>query len=135
MIRRVLVGAATALALGSLSACGPTTYDESAATTEAPATAAVAPAGTTSELLELMLAEVAGLGAKVAANSGDGAAADRIEALWAAVADDIEATRPELVEDFLFVVSRAREAADRNRPADADRAYKNLQILVDAYLQ
>jgi hypothetical protein len=43
-------------------------------------------------------------------------------------------TQPELVPDFEFVVRRCRAAADRNRPADADRAFKNLTALVDAYL-
>ncbi|HAN35834.1 MAG TPA: hypothetical protein DCQ52_10435 [Acidimicrobiaceae bacterium] len=65
---------------------------------------------------------------------GDGAAATRIEQLWAAVSPEIEATQPELVPDFEFVIRRCRAAADRNRPADADRAFKNLTTLVQAYL-
>ena len=54
--------------------------------------------------------------------------------LWAAIEPGIEATQPELIEVFEFVVRRCRAAADRNRPADADRAFKNLDALVTAYL-
>ena len=123
------------LALGLMSACSPTTYDASAETT--PAVSAVTttlPSGTAAELLPLMLAEVQGLPLKVMNAEGDGAAATRIEQLWAAVQPEIEANRPELVADFEFVVRRSRDAADRNRPADADRAFKNLTSLVEAYL-
>jgi len=92
------------------------------------------PSGTAAELLPMMLAEVQGLPLKVMNAKGDGSAATRIEQLWAAVQPEIEANRPELVEDFEFVVRRSRDAADRNRPADADRAFKNLTSLVQAYL-
>jgi len=71
----------------------------------------------------------------VATNDGSGAAATRIEQLWAAVKPEIEANQPALVPDFEFVVRRCRAAADRKRPADADRAFKNLDTLVEAYLR
>lgn len=85
-------------------------------------------------MLPLLLAEVQGLPTRVMNADGDGAAATRIEQLWAAVSAEIEATQPELVPDFEFVIRRCRAAADRNRPADADRAFKNLTTLVQAYL-
>ena len=123
------------LALGLVSACSPTTYDSSAETVpEIDATTTTLPSGTAAELLPLMLAEVQGLPLKVMNADGDGDAARRIEQLWAAVRPEIEANRPELVADFEFVVRRTRDAADRNRPADADRAFKNLTSLVQAYL-
>ena len=61
------------------------------------------------------------------------AAAARIEQLWAALRADVESTAPDLVPDFEFVLRRCRSAVDRHRPADADRAYKNLDLLVAAY--
>jgi|JI10StandDraft_1071094.scaffolds.fasta_scaffold44680_3 hypothetical protein len=129
-----LLGAA--LVLGA-TACD-TTYDSSiSTTTEAPAESAPAstlPSGTAAELLPLLLAEVQALPNRVATNDGSGAAATRIENLWAAVRPEIEANQPALVPDFEFVVRRCRAAADRKRPADADRAFKNLTALVDAYL-
>ncbi len=122
-------------ALMLVTACSPTTYDSSAETVPpADSTTTTLPSGTAAELLPLMLAEVQGLPLKVMNAKGDGTAATRIEQLWAAVQPEIEANRPELVEDFEFVVRRSRAAADRNRPADADRAFKNLTSLVEAYL-
>ena len=122
-------------ALTIVASCSPTTYDSSAeAEPPAAASTTTLPNGTAAELLPLLLAEVQGLPLKVMNANGDGAAATRIEQLWAAIQPEIEANRPELVPDFEFVVRRSRAAADRNRPADADRAFKNLTSLVQAYL-
>lgn len=121
-------------AVAVLASCK-TTYDATADTgPKVDATTTTLPDGTAAELLPVMLAEVKGLPQKVMDASGDGAAATRIEQLWAAVKPEIEAAQPDLVPDFEFVVRRCRAAADRNRPADADRAFKNLDTLVQAYL-
>lgn len=134
VLGRALAGVAVTAAT-LLSACGPTTYDATDATEpDVVVTTTTLPTGTAAELLPLMLAEVQGLPQKVMDASGDGAAATRIEQLWAAIQPEIEAARPELVPDFEFVVRRCRAAADRNRPADADRASKNLDSLIQAYL-
>jgi DtxR family Mn-dependent transcriptional regulator len=118
-----------------LTACSPTTYDSSLATTVPVATTSTTiVSGTAADVLPAMLSEVAALAGRVAASDGDGAAADRIEAMWGSVRAEVATARPELVEDFEFVVRRCRAAADRNRPADADRAYRNLDALVQAYL-
>ncbi len=130
--RRLIVGVGALLAL---SACSPTTYNAADDTKPpAAATTTTLPAGTAAELLPRMLTEVQGLSTRVANADGAGAAATRIEQLWVAVQPEIEATQPDLVEDFEFVVRRCRSAADRKRPADADRAYKNLTSLVAAVL-
>ena len=125
----VLVGAAVAL-----SACAPTTYDASLATTVTVNSTTTLPVGTAAELLPAMVDEVKGLSALVESGDGDREAAVRIAQLWAAIADEVASTHPELVEDFEFVVRRCRAAADRSRPADADRAYRNLRALADAIL-
>jgi len=127
--------AALPLALAGIAACSGTTYDESLVTDALPATTSTLPTGTAAELLPRMLDEVAGLSAKVSNGEGAHDAASRVEQYWAAIEDEVAATRPDLVEDFLFVVSRCRSAADFSRPADADRAYRNLESLVDAYLE
>ena len=120
--------------VAAVAACSPTTYDESLATDAGATTTSTLPVGTAADLLPLMLDEVAGLSAKVSAGEGAEDAASRIEQYWTAVEGEVTATRPEMVEDFEFVVSRCRSAADFDRPADADRAYRNLESLVDAYL-
>jgi len=133
-IRPAVIGLPVALAL--LTACSPTTFDASKTTDPSPEVAVTTtlPSGPASELLPKMLAEVKGLPLRVMNADEDGAAATRIEQLWAAIQPEIEANQPELVPDFEFVVRRCRAAADRNRPADADRAAKNLDALVQAYL-
>ena len=134
MIRRLAPAALVALTVTLLAGCSPTTYDSAAATTQAVATTATVPTGDLAELLSAMQAEVAGLSKKVAAGQGDRDAAARIEEYWAAIEPEVQDSRPELVADFEFVVRLCREAADRNRPADADRASKNLDALVAAVL-
>lgn len=125
-----LVGAAI-LSVGA-SACT-TTYDASIAnsTTTVAATTTL-PSGTVAELLPLMLAEVKGLSEKVVANDGDTRSAALIAQYWDAMRDEVTTSYPELVPAFEFVVRRCQAAADRNRPADADRAYRNLQTISDS---
>ena len=130
-LRALLVVAAAAV----LGACSATTYDSSLATTTSVAsTTTTTPMGTVAELLPVMLEEVRTLSEKVAANSGDAVSATYIEQLWAAMSAEVQASYPDSFEDFEFVVRRCRAAADRSRPADADRAYRNLQTLADAIL-
>ena len=125
--------AAVIAAASLLGACS-TTYDASIVTDESTTTtSSTLPTGSTTDLLARLLDEVRGLSAKVAADEGDDAAAARIEQLWAALRADVESTAPDLVPDFEFVLRRCRSAVDRHRPADADRAYKNLDLLVAAY--
>ncbi len=115
--------------------CSPTTYDESATTAAHTAPTTTLPISTDpAEVLPQMLDEVAHLAQRVIDRDGEGDAATRIEQMWAAIEPTVTIERPELVPDFDFVVRRCRAAADRNRPADADRALKNLESLVESYL-
>lgn len=135
MTRRTPIAlAGAALLTLSLSACS-TTFDSTIAnSTTTVAVTTTLPTGTVAELLPLMLAEVKGLSEKVAANDGDGPAAERVAQYWDAMKDEISSTHPDLVPAFEFVVRRCQAAADRSRPADADRAYRNLQTIHDAIL-
>lgn len=119
-----------------LGACTKTTFDSSIANndTTAVATTTTLPTGTVAELLPVMLDALKGLSEKVAANKGDNETASLIEQIWAAIRPEITATHKELVPDFEFIVRRTRQATDRHRPADADRAYRNLVSLVDDIL-
>ncbi len=135
MIGRLAPSALIALTLLTLlTACSPTTYDSAAATTQASATTATVPTGSFEELLPRMQVEVHGLAEKVATGQGDLDAAARIEEYWAVIQPDVQAGWPALVEDFQFIVRLCRDAAERNRPANADRASKNLDTLVTAIL-
>ena len=134
MHRRLLAVLCTAGIAGTLVACAPTTFDETIATTAPSSTTTTLPTGSLAEILPLMLAEVETLGRKVEAGDGAKDAATRIEQYWAAIVAEVERDHPALVEDFEFVVSRCRLAADRKRPADADRAFRNLSTLADVLL-
>jgi hypothetical protein len=108
------------------------TFDASIAnSTTTVAVTTTLPTGPVAELLPVMLAEVKGLSEKVAANAGDDASATLIEQLWTAMQPEITADHKDLVPSFEFIVRRCRAAADRRRPADADRAYRNLQTIAD----
>jgi len=122
------------VALG-LGACS-STYDPSLATTAttAVATTSTLPSGTVAELLPRMLDEVKALSEKVAANEGDNASAVLIDQYWQAMRAEVEADHSDLVDGFEFVVRRCQAAADRRRPADADRAYRNLKTIAEALL-
>jgi hypothetical protein len=133
-MNRWLCVLATSAALGT-AACS-STYDASLATpaSTVPATSSTLPSGTVAELLPRMLDEVKALSEKVAANEGDNASAALIDQYWQAMRAEIEAQHPDLVDGFEFVVRRCQAAADRRRPADADRAYRNLQTIADTLL-
>jgi hypothetical protein len=132
--RPLLALTGATLVVLSASGCS-TSFDASIAnTTTTVAVTTTLPGGTVAELLPRMLAEVEALSEKVAANSGDAASATLIEQLWTAMEPEITAEHEDLVPAFEFVVRRCRAAADRSRPADADRAYRNLQSLADGLL-
>jgi hypothetical protein len=131
-MRRLLVAA---LAATALSACSGTTFDASLeSTTSTVAVTTTLPTGTVAELLPRMVAEVKALSEKVAANEGDDQSATYIEQLWTAMKPEITGINTDLVPSFEFIVRRCRQAADRSRPADADRAYRNIQSLADSLL-
>lgn len=128
-----LVAAAFACGV-ALTACAPTTYDAALGTTLPPSTTTTLPVGTAAELLPVMVDEVAGLSTRVESGAGDDETAARIAQLWDAIRDEVTAAHPELVEDFEFVVSRCQLAVERHRPADADRAYRNVVVLAEAVI-
>jgi hypothetical protein len=131
-MKRLLVAA---LAAKALSACSATTFDASLqSTTSTVAVTTTLPSGTVAELLPRMVAEVKALSEKVAANKGDDQSATYIEQLWVAMKAEITGINADLAPSFEFIVRRCRQAADRSRPADADRAYRNIQSLADSLL-
>jgi hypothetical protein len=119
-----------------LVGCPQTTVDPSV-TTQSPAdtttTTVFVASGTTAELLAALLARSQHLSDLIVDDDGQEEALARIEQIWAAVSDDIEATRPELVPGFETAIDLLRTGVERRRPADADKAYNNLRTLVAAY--
>jgi len=118
----------------STASCAATTYD-TAITTQTPApTTTVLPKGTAAELLPLLVKQAAGLSTLIA-NQGDKmASVERMEALWAAVRDEVGRTDREIAIEIEAEIAKGRAAATLNRPGSADKVYRNLTALVQAYL-
>ena len=53
--------------------------------------------------------------------------------LWALVRPAIDEERAELLGGFDTVIDLVRRSVERRRPADADKAHKNLLTLIAAY--
>ena len=120
----------------SLLSCAETTFDPAATTVGpdgAPPTTAFVPTGSTAELLGQLTAETATLSDRIIENEGQREALARIEVLWALIRPTIETEREELLRGFDTVVDLVRRSVERRRPADADKAHKNLLTLIVAY--
>jgi hypothetical protein len=119
-----------------LPACAATTYDASLETTDTvgATTTTTLPSGPASELLPILAEEAAGLSTVMIAEGDARAVVGRVDALWAAVRQEVARDRPELLGDFDANVGRLATAVEFKRAADADKAASNLGVLVDFYL-
>jgi hypothetical protein len=133
-----MTAARSLLALGvcvfTLAACA-TTYDASLATDpHVTSTTSTLPSGTAAELLPQLIAEASGLSTVMLAQGDVSTQAERVQQLWDASRAEVGAKRPDLLADFLANVARCNLAVQFKRAADADKAAKNLTVLMNAYL-
>ncbi len=137
-----------ALAVATLallaSACASTTYEDGTGTApassgsaavERPTTTTATVTGSATELLPELATSAEALSGVMIDEGDDQGLAAHIAALWAAVEQEVTATRPDLAEQFATNVALIAKAVEFHRAADADKAGKNLRALVDAYLQ
>lgn len=89
--------------------------------------------GSPTDLLPEIGIDMSRLSAEIADDGDEDATIARIEGSWAAIEAEIESTHPQLVNSIQATVDMARTAVDRNRPADADKAFSLLTDLIDAY--
>ncbi|MEY3680107.1 MAG: hypothetical protein ACO27U_07430 [Ilumatobacteraceae bacterium] len=140
MIRRRSLALAAAAFV--LPACGATTYDDSIATSTVVVTTTTLPSGTAAELLPRLATSLAGLSILIGPVPDGQAPGDvdkrsllaEIEALWAAVEREVNIDDPDAGDTLTRMVALARQAVERNRPADADKAAKFAAQVIDAYL-
>jgi hypothetical protein len=118
----------------STVACAATTYDTSISTETLAPTTTVLPKGTAVELLPQLVTESAGLSALILDGGDKIAAVERMEALWAAAHTEVTAGDRDIANEIDAQVVKSRDAATFNRPAAADKVYRNLKALVQAYL-
>ena len=128
--RRALV--VIALVLGT-TACA-TTYDKELEPNTSPSTSTTLPSGTAAELLPQLSAEALSLSGVMIDGGDDDAVAEQIAALWTAARDEVLANRPDLIDGFDQNVAMVARAVQFKRAADADKAAKNIQTLVETYL-
>ncbi len=130
-MRRLLVVGLVAL---TLSACAPTTFDQSLTSTTTIAVTTTVPVGSAAELLPRLVAEAQGV-TQLMIDGGDArSAVERLTALWNAVRPEVAATRADLIDGFDQQIDRFQRAIQYKRAADADKSARNLVELVAAYL-
>ena len=89
--------------------------------------------GSAAEVLLEIGIDMSRLSAEVAGDGDEDATIARIETSWAAITDEIKASHPELVNSIQATIDMARTAVDKNRPADADKAFSLLNDLIDKF--
>lgn len=121
-------------ALCVLVACDSVTYDATATTAaRVTTTTVIAPTGSAAELLASIATRIDDLSEQLVDGDGQREALARIQVEWAAVRPTIEAEKPALLPGFDAVLAQVQRAVDRRRPADADKAAKNLAVLIRSY--
>ena len=116
------------------ASCAATTYDTSIQVGSVAPTTTVLPTGSAAELLPQLVTEASKLSELIADHGDKLAVVERIEALWAAVSTDVTAKDREIATEIGAEIAKGRSAAMLNRPAAADKVYRNLTALVQAYL-
>jgi hypothetical protein len=127
-----LVLLSAALGIASLAGCA-TTYDAALVPDTTPATTTTLPTGTTDELLEQLRSQSLSLSAIVIDGGDSSEAYDALSDLWAAARPDVVAERPDLIDGFDRALAMCQQAVQYQRGADADKAARNIDVLVSAW--
>ncbi len=120
------------IAVIGLSACA-TTYDESLAVDTAPSTSSTLPSGSTDELLVRLRTEAFTLSGVMIEGGDRREAYARMVALWEAARPGVADERPDLIEAFERALALSETAVRYQRGADADKAARNIDSLVDVF--
>ena len=117
-----------------LGACAKTTIDTSV--TEAPlvATTTTLPVGPAGQLLPRLVTEAGKLSNLIGGGGDKGTQINVIENLFAVARPEIAATDGVAALGFDGAMELCRRAVKFNRPADADKCFRNLSSLADSYL-
>ena len=129
-MRRTFVVACCLLALASCA----TTIVDTSPTTTVTATTTTIPSGSTTELITELQDRIDQLSIATFAQDKPKAKsilAD-IEAVWIALEPKASSEGEQFVADLTRIIELARTSVVRNRPAEADKAARFLQLLVDS---
>ncbi len=128
-MRRVLAIACFSLALAS---CATTIVETSPTTTVTPSTTTI-PSGSTTELVAELQDRLDQLSIATFAQDKPKAKSilSDIEAVWLALEPKATSEGEQFVADLTRIIDLARTSVVRNRPAEADKAARFMQLLVD----
>ena len=137
-VGRIFGMLAMGIACMPLLACGET-YIETSVTTAPPSVivttiSPVNPNAPVADLLTEMTMLMLGLDFAISDGPDARAVMARIEALWDAAEPTVRSTALDSAPDFEQAMALARTGVDRNRPADASKAYKILAAVTADYL-
>lgn len=133
---------ATSLCVLSFSACGATTYDNTAGTTIAPVNVSTStlPSGSVEELLPQLVDAMTDLSSYIGPNqsgqtkSGKADQLALINALWNAAETELISVDPIAAESLGRLIDLSNTAVTANHPADADKAARFAGQVVDNFL-
>lgn len=118
-----------------LTSCSTTILDSiNTTTTTSVVTTTTVPTGSVTELLAAMHDATDGLGNLVAQKRGDDARQRLaiVESIWVALQPQLVALKNDSDVDVERIVNLVRSSVNKKRPADADKASRFIQILLDA---
>ena len=121
------------LSLGA-TGCAKTLIDPSVTTAPAVATTTTLPTGTPAELLPRLLVEAGKLSDAIGNNDHKGEQITIVNDYWNAVRPALAKADGVLVLQFDPVIALCQRGEKYNRPADADKCFRNLTTLADAFL-
>ena len=130
-LRTAALGLTIAMAT---TGCAKTVIDPSVTTEPAIATTTTAPTGTPAELLPRLLVEVGKLSDAIGNDDHKSEQLALVNDLWDAVRPEIAKVDGVVVLSFDGVIALCQRGEKFNRPADADKCFRNLTTLTDAYL-
>jgi hypothetical protein len=128
--RRVLGALATAGLALVVAACGQSEVVPAQATTTTVAVDQAAPTGSPEELLAFVRDRSLELGLRIA-EGGSREALDQIEQAWATAGPGIEDVNGTAYRTVDSMVGLLRVAVERRRPADADKAARNIDAVYE----
>ena len=133
--RPTTVLAACALTFGlAVAGCAKTTIDTSVTTEPGVRSTTTLPTGTPAELLPRLVTEAGKLSNAIGDNDHKGEQIALVNELWNAVRPAVAAADGVVVLTFDSVIELCDRAEKFNRPADADKCFRNLSSLSDAFL-
>ena len=123
------------------TACAPTTYDASLASSTTVPPTTTEPSGTVEELLERLSLAMGELSRFIGPDQsgrtpvGKSDQLNLIESLWAAVEGPVLAADEAAADSLARMVALSRTAVERNRPADADKASRFAGQVIQDFLR